>query len=93
MDVNVVRNEAANRFETRVEGELCVLDYRLRERVLTIEHVLVPAAVGGRGIAAALTRNALETARREGWCVVPECSYAAAYVERHPVYRDLLSHA
>jgi predicted GNAT family acetyltransferase len=33
---------------------------------------------------------ALETARANGWKVVPMCSYAVAYLRRHPEYNDLL---
>jgi predicted GNAT family acetyltransferase len=90
MAFDIVRNAAADRFETTVEGALCVLDYSLADGVLTIDHVGVPDAVGGRGIAAALTQAALDTARREGWRVVPNCGYAAAWIDRHPLYRALL---
>lgn len=85
------RNAAANRFETVVEGHRCVLEYRLDGDVLAIDHVFVPEAVGGRGIAAALTKAALDAARTEGWRVVANCPYAAAYIARHPAYADLLS--
>ena len=63
MSVNVTRNESANRFEATVDGVLCVLDYRIVGKVLTITHTGVPEAVGGRGIASALTATAFETAR------------------------------
>jgi predicted GNAT family acetyltransferase len=49
----------------------------------------VPAEVGGRGIAAELTRVALETARAQGWRVEPLCPYVAAYINRHQEYREL----
>jgi predicted GNAT family acetyltransferase len=93
MDVTVVRNDAAHRFEALVDGLLCVLDYRLDGKVLTITHTGVPDVVGGRGIAGTLTKTALDTARREGWRVVPDCSYSVAYIERHPQYQDLVSRA
>jgi predicted GNAT family acetyltransferase len=93
MNVMVVRNDAAERFEAVVDGALCVLDYRLDDKVLTIVHTGVPDAVGGRGIAAALTKAAFDTARREHWQVIPDCAYAVAYIERHPEYRDLVSRA
>ena len=92
MAFEIVRNVPASRFETMVEGVLCVLEYRLRDGRFAIDHVQVPDAVGGRGIAAALTKAALDTARREHWIVVPNCAYAAAYMERNPGYRDLLGH-
>ena len=77
------------RFETTVEGHECEIDYRLSDGVMTITHTGVPAAVGGRGVAAELTRFALETARTNGWKVVPACSYADAYMRRHPEFDDL----
>ena len=77
------------RFATAVDGHECELDYRLSNGVMTITHTGVPAPVGGRGIAAQMTRFALETARANGWRVVPACSYAAAFMQRHPEFDDL----
>lgn len=79
------------RFSTSVDRHLCVLDYHLSAAVMTITHTGVPTAVGGKGIAAALTQAALDTARANGWRVVPTCSYAAIYIKRHPEYADLLN--
>jgi hypothetical protein len=83
-------DRSAHRFETTVDGSHCELDYVLTAGVMTITHTGVPDAVGGRGIASALVEAALETAREEGWKVVPACSYAAAWMRRHPDYDDLL---
>jgi predicted GNAT family acetyltransferase len=77
------------RFETTVDGQDCEIDYRLANKVMTITHTGVPSAVGGRGIAAELTRFALETARTNGWKVVPACSYAEAFMRRHAEFEDL----
>lgn len=93
MDVKVERNDAASRFEAIVDRVLCVLEYRLEGKVLTLVHTGVPDAVGGRGIAGALTKAALDTARQEGWRVVPACAYSETYIARHPQYQDLVSHA
>jgi len=90
MPFAIRHDRLARRFETRVDGEPCLLEYTLAEGVMTITHTGVPAAVGGRGIAAALVQEALETARAEGWKVVPACSYAAVWMQRHPAYHDLL---
>jgi predicted GNAT family acetyltransferase len=57
---------------------------------MTITHTGVPPEVGGRGIASALVQAALDVARAEGWKVVPACSYAAVWMQRHPDYLDLL---
>src|ERR1700759_3113867 len=74
----------AHRFTTEVDGQRARLDYTLDGGTMTITHTRVPDAIGGRGVAAQLTRAALAAAREAGWGVVPACSYAAAYLARHP---------
>jgi hypothetical protein len=95
MSLAIQHDRAAHRFETDVDDHRCELDYTLTPGstppIMTITHTGVPAPVGGRGIAAALVEAALKTARNEGWLVVPACSYAAVWMQRHPEYRDLLA--
>ena len=91
--LDVVHNAAASRFQTSVDGVLCVLEYSLREGVMTITHTGVPDAVGGRGIAGALATAAFDAARREHWRVVPACAYVEAWSKRHPEYADLVEPA
>ncbi|MCL7713786.1 GNAT family N-acetyltransferase [Stenotrophomonas mori] len=86
----VVHDAASERFTTDVDGHLAVLDYTWRDGAMVITHTGVPAAIGGRGIAARLTRAALAHARTAGARVVPECTYAAAFMQRHGEYADLL---
>jgi predicted GNAT family acetyltransferase len=89
MSTEIQHDSHRHRFEAHVDGIACVLDYLLDGSVMTVTHTIVPQAVGGRGIAADLTREAMETARRQGWKVVPACSYAQAWMQRHPEYADL----
>ena len=56
---------------------------------LVITHTVVPLAIGGRGIAGDLVKHALDFARSEGLKVLPQCSYAADYIRKHPEYADL----
>lgn len=85
-----VRHDAGtHRFEVDVEGHVSTLDYTLTGQVMTITHTIVPDAVGGRGIAATLVKTALDHARAQAWKVVPACSYALAWMKRHPDYDDL----
>ncbi|MGD9582452.1 MAG: GNAT family N-acetyltransferase [Lysobacterales bacterium] len=65
-----------------VEGRRCRLDYQRQGDRVLITHTLVPAELGGRGIAADLTQSALAWIRGQGLSVVPVCSYAARYLER-----------
>ncbi|HSR66253.1 MAG TPA: GNAT family N-acetyltransferase [Xanthomonadaceae bacterium] len=74
------------RFAVDVDGHEAELDYLLEDGVLAIVHTGVPAAIAGRGIAAALVQAAVDHARQAGLRVRPACTYAAAWMERHPEY-------
>ncbi len=91
MSIDVHHDSAAHVFVALVDGERCFLDYGLSGTEMTIHHTEVPSAVGGRGIAGELMRAALATARAEGWKVVPACSYARVFIDRHAEYADLLA--
>ena len=84
----------AQRFVVTTPQGLALCSYRLdpgaRGDVLVLHHTEVPAALEGRGIAAALVAAALTWARSQGLRVQPLCSYVAAYMRRHPETLDLL---
>jgi predicted GNAT family acetyltransferase len=80
----ISHDAGAHRFSTEVDGSRGELDYTLADGVMTITHTRVPPAIGGRGIAAQLMEAALTAARAAGWSVNPACSYAKAYLEKHP---------
>jgi predicted GNAT family acetyltransferase len=84
----VNHDAGAHQFTAEVDGSQAQLDYTLAGNVMTITHTRVPPAAGGRGVAAELMRGALNAARAAGWSVNPECSYAAAYMAKHPQESD-----
>ena len=90
MVITVLDNTAAQRFETTVDGLLCVLEYRIDGNTLVLVHTEVPDALSGHGIAAALAKFALDSARERGMDVVVKCAYVAAWIRRHPAYADLV---
>jgi len=81
--ITVNHDAAGHRFTTEVDGSHGQLDYTLAGAVMTITHTRVPAAIGGRGVAAELMRTALSAAHTAGWSVNPACSYAVAYMAKH----------
>lgn len=87
--MEVTHDPAARRFAVTQDGLGAELDYRLTPGVMHITHTGVPPALEGRGIAAAMTQAALGFARASGLKVNPLCSYAAAYLRRHPEWADL----
>jgi predicted GNAT family acetyltransferase len=89
--IQVSNNESESRFEARVGDKVGMVEYETRPGAIVLTHTEVPPELGGRGIAQALVKTALDHARAQGLKVVPLCSYAASYIERHPEYRDLVS--
>ena len=78
-------------FQAVVDGYTCEVEYRLDGNVMSITHTGVPNPVGGRGIAALLTKFAAQTAESKGWKIVPACSYAETWFKRNPEYAHLLA--
>ena len=78
-----------DRFSVSIEGHTAVVEYTLDGGLMTITHTLVPPPLEGRGIAGALVRAALDHARAQGLAVRPTCSYADAWMRRHPDYDAL----
>ena len=90
MNHPVRHNPAESRFECRLEDALAQCVYRRDGGTVEFVHTEVPEAMNGRGVAAAMVRQALEWARAEGLKVRPLCSYVASYMRRHPETQDLL---
>ena len=95
MDINVeelevIHNRAKERFEIWIDGALSELDYRLQGHTFVIQHTGVPPALEGHGVAGRLMQAALDYAAGESLNVLPLCSYAAAYIRRHPHYNNLV---
>jgi len=88
--IDIKRNDQRQRFEAVVDNQLCVLEYTIDGKTISMNHVRVPEAVGGRGIAGQITRHALDWARSNHLRVVPNCPYVAGWIERHPEYADLI---
>jgi len=61
MDIH--HDAGTQQFRVDVDGHRGELDYTLHAGVMTLTHTGVPPPIGGRGIAAELTRAALDTAR------------------------------
>jgi predicted GNAT family acetyltransferase len=80
--MSVKNNKAENRYELETDGQLSVADYYLSGTLLTITHVGVPEALRGKGLAAKVMAGVVADAEANGLTIVPQCSYAAAYIQR-----------
>lgn len=87
----IIDHAARSRFEMVEDGKLAFADYALRDGVLLLPHVEVDPELRGRGAAARLMEGILQLAHERGWKVTPICSYAVAYIHRHPEHQTLLA--
>jgi len=87
--IQVVQNTDEKRFETYIGNKLCKLDYIQDGKNFVITHVGVHPDYRGNGVAGKIVQVSLEYARENSLRVVPMCSYAAAYIRRHPEYAGL----
>jgi predicted GNAT family acetyltransferase len=83
-DPAVVDNEAKNRFEIEVDGQLAELVYHRSGKRFVLVHTEVPDALEGRGIGGLLVTAAVEHAAQDGLTIVPLCPFARGWLERHP---------
>lgn len=91
MQLEVNHNESESCFETTIDNLAAKIIYTLSDsNVMNITGTYVPNELGGRGIAAALTKHVLEYAREHQWKVKPICSYTVAYMKKNTEYDDLL---
>ena len=86
---DIQHQAASRRFTTQADGHEAYVEYEQGDGVMTITHTIVPAAIGGRGIAGQLVQAAMDHARAEGLKVMPACSYAEGWLSKHPQYADL----
>lgn len=89
--MEILHDEGAKKFWTLVDGYKAYVAYEIHESGLDIRRTLVPEAVGGRGIAAALVKAAYDYARAKRLRPVATCSYAVAWLRRHPEYEGDIS--
>jgi uncharacterized protein len=80
----VVRNEAAARFELVQPSGGGRLEYHQAGGVLRLVHTEVDDELEGEGVGSALVRAALAYAADGELTVVPECGFVASWLDRHP---------
>jgi len=90
-DVKVINNETEDLFEAFVDGQHALMAYRRSSGTISLDHTEVPEPLEGKGLAAKLTRTALEFARANHLRVVPLCPYVSSYIRKHPEVQDLVS--
>lgn len=91
MTLDVKDNREKSRFEAEVDGMLALAEYKVSGDTITFTHTEVPAQHQGQGIGEELAAAALDEVRERNLKVVPQCKFIAAFIEKHPEYKDMLA--
>ncbi len=88
----IVNNAEAGHYEMRVGEHVALVQFCSKaDGTICLLHTEVPTALEGQGLGSRLAPGVLDSIRAEGQQVVPQCSFIAGYIERHPEYQDLIS--
>src|SRR3954453_9683293 len=91
MSTEVTENEAQERYELRVDGELAgVLEYRGHGAQRALTHPGGVAVCEGRGLGSELIARTLDAVRSRGLHVLPLCPFVKVFLAEHREYLDLV---
>ena len=87
----VVDNKMASRFEIFAgEERVGFLAYQRSEDTLSLVEIDTDVRHAGQGLGLVLVRHALDAAGADGLSVLPVSPFVRDFIERHPVYLDLV---
>jgi len=88
--VKVENNEAEQRFEVNIGGQISFVTYQRSPGRIVYVHTEVPQNLAGNRLGSRLANAALEYARLQNLSVVPVCPFVAAYIRKHTEYLELV---
>lgn len=91
-DLRIIDEPGRQRYEGRIGEDLAgFVEYRSVHGRRILFHTEVDPSVEGRGIGSRLVTGVLDDVRARGMRITVKCPFVAAFLERHPGYRDLLA--
>ena len=91
MDHTVTENPERKRFEMMVEDQVAFVEYIRVPTAVYLTHTEVPRELEGQGVGTRLVKGVLEILKKEDAKIAPMCPFVAAYIKRHPEWKELLA--
>lgn len=94
-DTRVSRDDGAQRYELRVDGEIAgFAAYQTTTDLIVFTHTEIDPRFEGQGLGSALAQAAFDDVRAAGGRrVLPLCPFVRSWIARHPDYADLVYRA
>ena len=90
MKFSVEHDKENQLFKIYIDGETAFVSYSVDGDIINFERTYTPPALRGKGMAAAVVKQAFEYAREKNYKVTSGCSYVLTFVARHGIYRELM---
>ncbi|MEM1322523.1 MAG: GNAT family N-acetyltransferase [Bacteroidota bacterium] len=87
---SLIDNAEAKQYEFHIDGHTPKIEYIKAKGKIYLTHTEVPKELEGKGIGSALIKATLEDVKRQELTLVPLCPFVAAYIKRHPEWRELV---
>jgi predicted GNAT family acetyltransferase len=88
--LELVNNEAANRFEMNVDGYTAFIEYKQSPGKIALLHTEVPPELEGKGAATAVIEKTLDYIEKNNLKLIPLCPLVIAYIKRHPEWKRIV---
>lgn len=91
MGFKVINHPERQRFELR-DGRRLIgwTAYQQTAELVVFTHTEIREEYTGQGLAGLLVRETLDQLRAQHMPVLPQCSFVASWIRKHPDYADLL---
>lgn len=92
-EINIRKSDEATggRYFVALNGDEAEMTYTtLSADLISVDHTFVPDSMRGKGVAQQLAFYAVSEARKNGWKIIPRCSFMHAQAKRHPDWSDVV---
>ena len=90
INLDLVKNEAAHRFEMTVDGYTAFIDYKEKNGKIWLIHTEAPKELEGKGAATAIIEKTLDYIEKNNYKLIPLCPLVVAYLKRHPEWMRIV---
>jgi uncharacterized protein len=90
INLELVNNEAGNRFEMNVDGNTAIIEYKKYPGKIALLHTEVPAELEGKGAATAIIEKTLDFIEKNNLKLRALCPLVVAYIKRHPEWKRII---
>lgn len=91
-EIKVIHRPRLNKFLIRLgRGKYAFIEYEIKEKTLYVTKAYTPEEFRGKGIASKIMTEVIKYAEREGFKIVPICSFAEYFFKKHPEYKHMLA--